>query len=71
MNVEYYIGSKKVSWNTMTLEEYLSLTYIPRGWKEGFEATNDIISEISGKLKQYTTQNTIYPPLTFVFNSFD
>ncbi len=71
MDIDYYIGKKRVSWNTMTIEEYIK-GYTPNGWEDVFEAAeDDIFPEISTKLVQYNKKNTIYPPLPFVFNALD
>ena len=71
MDVEYYIGAKKVSWKTLTLVEYTQTCQSP-GWEDVFEAAeDDVIPEISKLLKNYSKRNVIYPPLPFVFNALD
>jgi uracil-DNA glycosylase len=71
MDVEYYLGKKKISWDTITLEEYTN-SYTPPGWEDVFEAVeDDVIPEISELLERYSQKNTIYPPLPFVFNALD
>ncbi len=71
MDVQYYIGKKKVSWNTMTLEE-LTAVYTSPGWEDVFEAAeDDILPEISELLGRYCKKNVVYPPLPLVFNALD
>lgn len=71
MDVDYYIGKKKVSWDTMTLEEFTTV-YRPKGWEDVFEAAeDDIIPEISAKLQTKVAKNVVYPPLPLVFNALE
>lgn len=70
MDVKYYINDKPVSWKRLTLKE-MTQTYVPTGWEELFEATEDLIPEISKKLESFAKTNVIYPPMPLVFNAFD
>ena len=71
MQVEYYIGDKKVEWKAITLQEYVT-EYVPPGWEDVFEAAEeDIIPEISKLLKRYSVNNVVYPPMPLLFNAMD
>jgi uracil-DNA glycosylase len=70
MQVDYYIGSIKVTWTTLTLAEYLT-NCVPDGWEDLFEAADDVIPEISEKLQQLSKSHIIYPPMSMVFNAFE
>ena len=71
MEIDYYIGTKKIDWDTITLQDYVN-EYIPNGWEDVFEAAKDeVFPEISELLQRYTKKHTIYPPLPLLFNSLD
>jgi len=70
MDVEYYFGDKLLTWNNVTLEKFIK-KYVPAGWEDVFEASEDILPEISELLKRYAKRNTVYPPMPLVFNALD
>lgn len=70
MNVEYIIDEKRITWKNTSLTRLLK-ECIPTGWEELFEAAEEILPGVSEKLREYAKKNVVYPPIQFVFNSFD
>jgi uracil-DNA glycosylase len=71
MDIQYYIGNKKVTWDTITLQEFTN-DYTPSGWEDVFEAAEeDVTPEISKLISGYASKSIVYPPMPFVFNAMD
>ena len=62
-----YIDNTLVSWDTMTLQEFVNVI-IPEGWEEVFDAASDIFPDISKALEKHVAKTTVFPPLHLVFN---
>lgn len=70
MQIEYTANDKKLEWGSVSLSEFLD-EYTPNGWESFFEGVAESIPNISDKLQDYSQNNTIYPPMHLLFNSFD